>query len=277
MIDETQQDQAALFALGMLEGDEAAAFRAALAKDSELREFVDQMGESAAALVRALPVTEAPPGVMPRLLSKISAERPAPSTASRIPWAVAACFAVLAGVFGGFAIHAKREVSRIAAEKTALAAVMSETIEENQRLAAQAGNWNSERDNLENQIRDLRQRGTLAQMKISTLTAKVKTYEKVVALALWDSRKQEGLVHFDHLPQPAAGKDYQLWVIDPALKAPVSAGVLAIEKSGASNLLFKPASRVGVADKFAVSVERKGGAPSPQGEIVLMGDLTNSY
>ena len=30
MIDETQQDQAALHALGMLEGDEAAAFRAAL-------------------------------------------------------------------------------------------------------------------------------------------------------------------------------------------------------------------------------------------------------
>ena len=99
MIDETLQDQATLYALGMLNDAEAAEFRAAVARDPELQTFVDEITESAASLVRALPPTPPPPNSLPQLLARLRAERtplvaPATVAASGInwlPWALAAC------------------------------------------------------------------------------------------------------------------------------------------------------------------------------------------
>ena len=49
MIDETLQDQAALHALGMLQGEEAATFKTALAGNAELQTMVDEIAEAAGA------------------------------------------------------------------------------------------------------------------------------------------------------------------------------------------------------------------------------------
>ena len=75
MIDETLQDQATLYALGLLSDAEAAEFRAAAGRDPELQAFVDEITESAASLVRALPPTPPPPNSLPRLLARLRAER----------------------------------------------------------------------------------------------------------------------------------------------------------------------------------------------------------
>ena len=98
-------------------------------------------------------------------------------------------------------------------------------------------------------------RDTLSQLKIAALTSKVQAYQKVVAVAAWDAERQQGVVRFDNLPPPAAGRDYQMWVIDPKYPAPVSAGVFDASRGGVSNLPFKADKPITSADKFAVSVE----------------------
>ena len=69
MIDETQQEQAALHALDSLSGAEATAFRDALATSPELQTFADEMADAAASLTHALPSAKAPAEILPRLLA----------------------------------------------------------------------------------------------------------------------------------------------------------------------------------------------------------------
>jgi len=52
----------------------------------------------------------------------------------------------------------------------------------------------------------------------------------------------------------------------------VSAGVVPVGSDGLARIAFAPAQPVGAGEKFAISVERAGGAPAPQGQIVLLGN-----
>jgi anti-sigma-K factor RskA len=68
-----------------------------------------------------------------------------------------------------------------------------------------------------------------------------------------------------------AGKDYQLWVVDPKSPEPVSAGVVKVDDKGSAKTSFKPVASVSSAAKFAISVEAKGGVEKKAGPVVMMG------
>ena len=90
---------------------------------------------------------------------------------------------------------------------------------------------------------------------------------------IWDEKTQSGVLKLEKFPQAAAGKDYQLWIIDPNKKTPVSAGVVPVGQNGSAHVPFKPADRVDAAQKFAISIERAGGAPAPTaGQIIELGN-----
>jgi anti-sigma-K factor RskA len=75
------------------------------------------------------------------------------------------------------------------------------------------------------------------------------------------------------LPAVAAEKDYQLWVIDSHYAAPVSGGVFAVDPAtGRAHVIFRADKPVHSIAKFAVSLERKGGAAEPEGPIVLLSE-----
>ena len=75
------------------------------------------------------------------------------------------------------------------------------------------------------------------------------------------------------IPAPAGpGRDYQLWVIDPKIPQPVSAGVFNVSNNGPMRTDFWPRSPVQSASAFAISLEKAGGAPKPEGEIILAGN-----
>jgi anti-sigma-K factor RskA len=118
---------------------------------------------------------------------------------------------------------------------------------------------------------DLRTRDSLATTRIATLTSQVAAYEKAFAVVVFDAQKQKGLVKLERFPSPAAGKDYQLWVIDPADGKPVSAGVIKPPEGGVTRAAFTPERRMPSADTFAISVEPAGGSPEPRGEVILVG------
>jgi len=80
-----------------------------------------------------------------------------------------------------------------------------------------------------------------------------------------------GVLKLTNVPQAGAGKDYQLWVIDPKYPAPVSGGLVPVNAEGIARVSFAPDRPISRADKFAISLEPAGGVPKATGPIVLLG------
>lgn len=283
MIDETREEQAALYVMDRLEPAERAEFESALQSDAELRALVAELEEAAAALAHAAPLHLPPPGLKARVLAATRGETPAAAVRPSIlgtarwreylPWAVAAMFALSTIVFW-------IERHQLSAERglvvrdfvTFEQQAATETAALERELANQRQRQTTEMSALRAELDAMRERDALSSMKIATLTAQVDAYARALAVVVWDAKAQQGFLTLDKFPAAGAGKDYQLWVIDPAKKTPVSAGIVPISPTGVARIAFKPDQPISAVGKFAISVERTGGAPSPQGQIVLLGD-----
>jgi anti-sigma-K factor RskA len=350
MIDERQQELAALHALDLLEGAENAAFEAELKNNPELQKLVSELRDSSAAFALTAPQVAPSPELKGRLMAKIGATdqqpTPAPGVVTPgvtvefkllrfrpsviIPWAMAAGFAIGCVWLGQLYDHARTEnailqdqhrlaeveitsgrnqleAERILAsrqvtdatqqltqlnqqlvrstEKIADATrVLGETYhqldEAKAELLARQGQLAQVSEKLAaatTQISDLRERlrveGDLAQFKIATLASLAGNSPQALAVAVWNPTTQQGVLRVEKLPALASDKDYQLWLIDPAYPSPVDGGVFTVDSAtGHAQVNFKPNQRVNNAAKFAVSLERKGGVPKPEGAIVLLGD-----
>ncbi len=106
MIPDELQDQAALYSLGALDPGETAAFEKALGESAELRALVREMREASADLARTVPRQQPPAELKQRVLREVALEkqsatagvaRSASSSATWLPWAIAALFLVFCG------------------------------------------------------------------------------------------------------------------------------------------------------------------------------------
>ena len=85
MIPEHLQDQASLYALGALSGDEAAAFVIELRASAELRDLVRELQQTSGLLVAALPAMVPPPRLKAAIFERIDAPAAAsPQLAPRL-------------------------------------------------------------------------------------------------------------------------------------------------------------------------------------------------
>ena len=108
MIDERQQELAALYALDLLDGAESVAFEAELTSNVELQNLVRELRESSASFALSAPQVSPSPQLKAKILAKLEAQASAPietvteatgkvlpfRIATIIPWAIAAGFAV---------------------------------------------------------------------------------------------------------------------------------------------------------------------------------------
>lgn len=250
MIDETKQDLAVEYVFGTLDSHAAVAFERELQADAELRAFTDELRESSAALAHGAPPVPLPPALREKVIASVRGEAVAPAVPLApsqpqpsagfgfVPWAIAAGLAITAAALWTERTQLQKEL--ISARDEAL---------------------------------ELRNRDEFAQIKIATLTAQNDAFGKGSAIVVWDAEKQQGVVKLAGIPRAAAGKDYQLWVLDPKNPAPVSAGVVPVGTDGFARVSFTPVQKIRSADnKFAISVERTGGAPAPAGPIVFVGN-----
>lgn len=228
---EELEEQACVYVLGLLEGDEAPAFERQLESDNELRAFVDQLDETVAQLARHAPPRPLPPALWERVLSQVRSEKKVPFSRRRqwIPWAIAA----------------------------GLALICSYLI--------------AERNQLRHRVVRLQQRDVFAQIQIASLNSKLASAPNANAVVVWDEKKQRGVLKVTQLPPNAADHDYQIWLVDPRYKNPVDGGVFHVGNDGALRVPFRPANPVRQAQGFAISLERKGGVPKAEGPIVLLG------
>lgn len=116
----------------------------------------------------------------------------------------------------------------------------------------------------------LRRAEDLARLKITPLAPPTGT-DGAQAVIVWDPEQQAGWLTIERLPATTDTQDYQIWITDPAYSDPVNGGVFHQVADGKTALAFKPDRPVKTATAFAISVELKGGAPKPEGPIILRG------
>ncbi len=86
----------------------------------------------------------------------------------------------------------------------------------------------------------------------------------------WDKEDHEALLVSYDLPAAPAGKTYQWWIVadDP----PKSAGIFKVDSDGKSLIKIGKLSDFGNIQNFILTLEPEGGAESPTGERLLVGD-----
>lgn len=305
-MDERHEELAALNALGMLESDEKRVLNGASVADKELRDLSVELELTAAELARLIAPVEPPADMKRRIRAKMRSSGVKGAGLSRgvvlggIGWALAAALAV-ASVW----LWQEREklVQQVAAVSRAMAPVAptvpatattekKETRNIEEELKSLRGDFESKKTALSAEIAELSKRETAAnariaqlvaeaealkqqearsQLQIATLQSEVWEYRRSQMIVVWDAYKRQGVLLLDRMPRVEAGKDYQLWVVDPSKPDPVSAGVVTVDDKGVAKTAFKPIDAVGETVKFALSVEKKGGVPKNQGPIVLVG------
>ncbi len=236
MILEKQQDQAALYALGLLNPDEAAAFESELSTSAELRDLVRELRDAAGDLALTAPSQLPPASLKQRVMREIALEnkRTAPISTQRasfawIPWAIAAGLMVFCGVLA------------------------------------------LDRARLQRELADTRAADPLMQTTFFSLAPSAPAPADAKATVAWQPGSQSGVIRITNLPAAQPGRDYQLWAVDAAHKDPISAGVIRVDKNGVAQIRFKPVERAEQVKAFAITLEREGGVPKKEGPILLAG------
>jgi anti-sigma-K factor RskA len=258
MMDETKEELLVGYLLNELDPIDAEKIRAEIRTDPEVSDFVRETEEAFASIAYALQPIPAPTGLPERIVASERAGKQGRLQATRsnivwltIPWALAACLAVTCTILSLERATLDEKITQAGREMLVLR-------QENARI--------------ESDLATLRKRNALAEVKIMMLRARVAAFESATAVVVWDKEQKNGVLQLDKLPPPGPGKDYQLWVIDPHNPQPVSAGVFTVLNNGPIRTNFWPRSPIESASTFAISLEKSGGAPKPEGQIILVGE-----
>lgn len=294
MISEAQSEQASLYVMGLLAPDDTRAFELELAENPELSAEVASLNNATLALAHSAPKVVPPPALRERVLATVAPPQnniislPKPRRFSAVPWAVAACLAAictwqlkhqiestellntqaqqvsatqakLVDLQTSSAAQAQELTGKLTAAETARSQWEAKFTEATQKLAMAE----TDRQAMVARLTALEQKDVLTQAKIAVLGSLVKDRPKAVAVSVWDQQKQEGVLVVENMPALAPGRAYQLWIIDPNIQAPVSAGVFQVDAEGKWRVNFKPDHPINQAGKFAVTEEVAGGVASP--------------
>jgi anti-sigma-K factor RskA len=269
-MEERFEEIAALNALGMLEGDEKRTLYGVMLHDRALKDLCAELEYVAAYLTVAVTPLAPPSALKGRVSAKIRSRRNGGVVAysrggsgfwTSTGWAAAAAFAASSAW-----LWMERERMNTQLVSTASELADAGQVRENLRVG-----FEKQIATLNGEIATLQKRDALAQVRIATLQSSVDAYKQGVAVVVWDSEKHQGVLKLEKMPPVEAGKDYQLWVVDPKQPAPVDAGIVRVDNAGFAKVDFKPVTDVTDVSKFALSVEKEGGVPKGEGPIVLIG------
>jgi anti-sigma-K factor RskA len=91
--------------------------------------------------------------------------------------------------------------------------------------------------------------------------------EQNLATVYWNTKNKEVYVMPNKLPQPARGKQFQLWALVDG--KPVNAGVLGTDCKGVCKMKNIPKAQA-----FAITLENEGGSPTPtMQEMYVLGKV----
>jgi len=230
---EEQENQAALYALDLLEGQELQAFENAFSRNPELVKLVKELRETQAVWTESLPQHSPPAYLKDRTLAAVDRVQDGDSKIIPLPrswtrgWALAAAFILI--FLGVFALqqNEKQVVPVTAVPAPTLLKISLAPTPDAQNPGAVSVVWHS----------DVR--------KVELLTT--------------------------DLPQAPEGHDYQLWVLDADNPQPVNVSIFAPDAEGKTSRILSPVGPVGKKLNFAISLEPTGGSAQPVGKILYVG------
>lgn len=237
MTHEEFESLAALDALGVATGDEAAALRGHLGGCFTCRRARDEYGEAAALL--ALELTPVAPPAW--LRSRTSAEiAPDFAASRRNGWWLAAAASLLVVTLG----WREREVRLSRARETEQRAILAQLEHENARLSS-----------------ELTALGSSTTRTIALAGQEIAPAASAKVFLQPDRRR--ALVFFHDLPANPGDKSYQLWIIRADQPAPMSAGVFDVTKDGKASISIDNLPIATEIKALAVTLETRGGVKQP--------------
>lgn len=281
--DENFQEQAALDALGLLGAIEQRELERLISEDSPSADEARSLRETAAALSFTTSAARPSEALRSRIMTSIARVPQDAGIASSVGrvthvdfsrWLAWGAAAALALSTVGLAALQLRTASALSTERELAALASVERRQLSSALEAErilAGRQLESLRSAEALVASLEQQADIAQLKISTLASLLGDSPEAQAIAVWNPVQQRGVLTVSHLPALPPGKDYQLWVVDPAYPNPVDGGVFTVDSAtGDARIEFRPNQPVNEVAKFAVSLERKGGVPKAEGPMVLL-------
>ncbi|HEV8660634.1 MAG TPA: anti-sigma factor [Thermoanaerobaculia bacterium] len=246
MTHEEIEQLAALHAISAASAEEVEELRQHLKDCDDCRRAADELNETAALMALSVDAVPPPLEVRKALLREVSRidrlptlERPAPPPSS--PWWLSIAAILLLALWGLTAIQLRNTQRALERERTDRAK-LSETIAALSRSGT----------------RTIQLSG---QAVAPTASARV----------FLDPAQRRAFVFFNGLPANPNDKSYQLWIIRADQVAPQSAGVFNVDKSGNASLVVQNLPVETNIKALAVTLEPKGGVPSPTGEKYLVG------
>ncbi|WP_276502999.1 anti-sigma factor [Terrimonas pollutisoli] len=91
------------------------------------------------------------------------------------------------------------------------------------------------------------------------------------ATVYWDTTSKDVYLVVNNLPKPASDKQYQLWALLDG--KPIDVGMIDNDSFIGERKLLLRMKNVAGAQAFAITLEKKGGNPTPQGSMYVMGNL----
>lgn len=91
------------------------------------------------------------------------------------------------------------------------------------------------------------------------------------ATVYWDTTSKDAYLLINNLPVPASDKQYQLWALMDG--QPIDLGVIDNEHFIKQDRLLLKAKNTQNAQAFAITLEKKGGSPTPEGKMIVLGNL----
>ena len=162
-----------------------------------------------------------------------------------LKYAVAACLVLLAGsLYWNISLYNK-----------------------NKKLQSEFDNTVASLNDMKNDIRILQQNPNVKMAAMTGLEASPQSF----ATVYWDTTSKDVYLLINNLPRPASDKQYQLWALLDG--KPIDAGMIDNEYFIRQNKLLIRMKNMQGAQAFAITLENKGGSPTPQGSMYVMGKL----
>jgi anti-sigma-K factor RskA len=256
-----EQALAAAYVLGALDAGERQAFESHLRTCPVCAGEVRSLQRVTDALSRSVPERTPRPELRTRVLSTVTGksetrEQQISRRNYSAVWLPLAAGIILVAALGGYARVLQGRVSNLEAR-----------LDVAERRAATA-----EQATLEARRAADGARTVLAVLAAPDLTrvdlAGLKPSPSAAARALW-SRNRGMVFTVSGLPAAPAGRVYQVWVVTGP--APVSAGLLDLDRSGTATAFFQTPPDIAAPVAVAVTLEPAGGVPAPTGEMYLIG------
>lgn len=112
----------------------------------------------------------------------------------------------------------------------------------------------------------LSRRNPLTGFRLFSLQSEGTAYLAAKVAVAWNPQTSQGFISTEDLPEPPAGYEYHLWVLDPKGTAPVSAGRL---DPGTVSREFSTGALATDVPGFALSVDPAGNPTTPGGPLIF--------